>query len=1052
MFARPVEPRGTSGGPLTPWLVDLRHLVGHRRVLAGLGRRPPRRRSSPASPAAGPDFGPDFAGGAAAPATGRGCGPASTRARRGRLRRCSSPRRSARSGSAGRGGRSAARTGDDPLPSLADRRAVASLTLPQVAAKARRLRPSLAATPASLIRARRGRHRARRAPHPAACSGCAAATGTILYASLEDVVVAVMAPRAGKTTALTAPGHARRARRRSSPPRNKPDVWTTTIAARQQARHGAGCSTRRPSPTRQQDLVVEPAHPDHHLGGRVPARRPLRHPDPRTTAAAAKTSGTWPPRTCSPASSSPPPAPAAPWPTCRRGCPTSPAANRPASSPQHGFHAAARSVAGRQAGAPETRDGVYETARTAASCLSDPQHHGLGHPTGHAAARAGRHPRSPTPPTPCTCCPRTAPAPPRRWSPALTDQVLRAAVTRRRDARRPARPAAARASSTRPPTSARSATCRSCTPTSARRGILPITILQSYPQGAPCGASRAWPPCGRAATIKAHRRRHRRRQTRRGPLPARRRTRRPGRVAAPATGPASPPGRPPPAANASSNPPRSAPSNKGTALLLATGIPVAMIRLLPWYDRPARRRSSTPRSPRPPTRSPPAPDRLPDRQRHDHTRPRPAPSPIDPARLVAAHRDARAFYRHHLLDRRRRHAATWPDRGLAALARATCPGTPASTSPGSVGYAPPGWTAPRRPPHPARLHHRRARRRRPGPHRRHRPASSTPSATGSCSPSTTPTATRSRSPAAPHPAPDRRAQVPQHPRHRRSTTKDRPCTGSPNRPTALARRRGTRHRRRPPRRPRRLARPPRPTPACPASRSPPAAPASPTTTSPPSPPCPAPHRHGITTALRRRPRRPRRHRTRLAPPAPPTGIDLHAATLPDGTDPADLITSPADARRCAPRSPTTPGRCVQAVIDIRLDRLLDRHPDLLALHRRPHQRRPRPRQPAHRPADRDQILTLARYIAHRTGAGIDTVANAVIDHLEHQPRPDRSRPAARATSPPGPATSDSGPAPESRRPRRGRPFPPSSASANGAATPAGSHPVPGVTTRPGRRR
>ena len=37
--------------------------------------------------------------------------------------------------------------GDDPLPSLADRRAVASLTLAQVVAKAKRLRPSLAATP-----------------------------------------------------------------------------------------------------------------------------------------------------------------------------------------------------------------------------------------------------------------------------------------------------------------------------------------------------------------------------------------------------------------------------------------------------------------------------------------------------------------------------------------------------------------------------------------------------------------------------------------------------------------------------------------------------------------------------------------------------------------------------------------------------------------------------------------------------------------------------------------------------------------------------------------
>jgi type IV secretory pathway TraG/TraD family ATPase VirD4 len=40
---------------------------------------------------------------------------------------------------------------------------------------------------------------------------------------------------------------------------------------------------------------------------------------------------------------------------------------------EHHFEAAARALAGRQAGAPETRDGVYETARTAAACLANPQ-------------------------------------------------------------------------------------------------------------------------------------------------------------------------------------------------------------------------------------------------------------------------------------------------------------------------------------------------------------------------------------------------------------------------------------------------------------------------------------------------------------------------------------------------------------------------------------------------------------------------------------------------------------------------------------------------------
>jgi type IV secretory pathway TraG/TraD family ATPase VirD4 len=40
---------------------------------------------------------------------------------------------------------------------------------------------------------------------------------------------------------------------------------------------------------------------------------------------------------------------------------------------EHGQMATASSLAGRQNGAPETRDGVYETARTAAQCLRDPQ-------------------------------------------------------------------------------------------------------------------------------------------------------------------------------------------------------------------------------------------------------------------------------------------------------------------------------------------------------------------------------------------------------------------------------------------------------------------------------------------------------------------------------------------------------------------------------------------------------------------------------------------------------------------------------------------------------
>ena len=368
MFRRPIEPHGTAGGPLTPWIV----LAAAWSAIAGIWLAWAAGRLTAAvlgRPATGPDFGADFfadlvrADWAAlwpgvnpilvaviyavlVTVTFGGVWYLWTRWLDGRP------------------------AGDDPLPSLADARAVASLTLPQVATRARRLRPSLAATPADLIPAGQagvalGTHRT------TGRFGLGRRNGATLYASLEDVIVAVMAPRSGKTTALTTPAilDAPGAVLATS---NKPDVWTTTAEREGPGRHGVGVRPASHHP-RTPNLVVEPAHPDHHLGGGVPARRPLRQPDPQQTPVAAKTSGPSPPRTCS---------------TCfilaaacehgtladvQAGCPTSPPANPPGILSQHGFHGAARSVAGRQAGAPETRDGVYETARTAASCLSDPR-------------------------------------------------------------------------------------------------------------------------------------------------------------------------------------------------------------------------------------------------------------------------------------------------------------------------------------------------------------------------------------------------------------------------------------------------------------------------------------------------------------------------------------------------------------------------------------------------------------------------------------------------------------------------------------------------------
>jgi DNA primase len=65
-------------------------------------------------------------------------------------------------------------------------------------------------------------------------------------------------------------------------------------------------------------------------------------------------------------------------------------------------------------------------------------------------------------------------------------------------------------------------------------------------------------------------------------------------------------------------------------------------------------------------------------------------SDIDPARLIAAHREAVGFYRHHLLtaDHARMYLAR---RGFATLALHDLPWHPTVDKPWQVGYAPAGW-------------------------------------------------------------------------------------------------------------------------------------------------------------------------------------------------------------------------------------------------------------------------------------------------------------------------------------------------------------------------
>jgi hypothetical protein len=249
----------------------------------------------------------------------------------------------------------------DPLPSLARAADIADLTPAAVAKRAQRLRPSLAgAKPRTL---------------PPAATGVpvgklVAATGPrpVLRSSWEDVLLAIMAPRAGKTTALAippiidAPGAVVATSNRS-------DVWAATTHAR--ARTGSVWTFDPQHITRSEQAFwwnplqtvssVEQATrlAEHFVQEiRTPGVGdvfwPLAAADLLTCLflAAAHSGGTlsdvqaW----LADATSREPV-------TLLRTA---------------GFPQAARSLLGRQNGAPETRDGVYETARTAARCLADP--------------------------------------------------------------------------------------------------------------------------------------------------------------------------------------------------------------------------------------------------------------------------------------------------------------------------------------------------------------------------------------------------------------------------------------------------------------------------------------------------------------------------------------------------------------------------------------------------------------------------------------------------------------------------------------------------------
>jgi DNA primase catalytic core len=115
----------------------------------------------------------------------------------------------------------------------------------------------------------------------------------------------------------------------------------------------------------------------------------------------------------------------------------------------------------------------------------------------------------------------------------------------------------------------------------------------------------------------------------------------------------------------------------------------------------------------------------------------------------------------------------------------------------------------------------------------------------------------------------------------------------------------------------------------------------------------------------------------------PSSIGTFAATLPDGADPADhahrlaeLLSALADGARPLTRS----------IIDIHLDRLVERHPGMLRhVEGRVQAVRALAALLVDLPAA--QLPSLARYIAGRTHTGLDTVTEAFIDALERLPGP-----------------------------------------------------------------
>ena len=296
----------------------------------------------------------------------------------------------------------------DPLPSLASGRELQALIGPVAVRRARQLRPSLSEHPerdvaAADVGVPLGRLQGSRPGEEG------------LRASWEDVLLAVMAPRAGKTTALAVPAilDAPGAVVATS---NKADLWMATAEPRATAtgervwvfdpqRIVYADRTWWWNPLRDVTTVEEAYRLAGHFVQEVRPERGDR--DFWTAAAHDLLTGLL----LAAASSGRDLVEVYEW------------LNDPVlATPVEllraaGHRAAAASLQGRMHGAPETRDGVYETARTAAQCLRDEaimawvtppasRHEHLDELDAAAFAASRK---------PSTCCPRTVPAPRLLW-------------------------------------------------------------------------------------------------------------------------------------------------------------------------------------------------------------------------------------------------------------------------------------------------------------------------------------------------------------------------------------------------------------------------------------------------------------------------------------------------------------------------------------------------------------------------------------------------------------------------------------------------------------